>query len=211
MKLPRLGFGVSGAHGTPLVPEALTVKLIHQAIEGYLINSRLPIEPMFAEPQTIRVRDVELQACSDAAMFVHSVLHSTSRGAQLSTLPDLGRLARLVDPANPVVSALLAGHNQRDLFVWSLERAARRIPVPEEWLGFAARNQLPTGRRRLFESTHESEARIAVVNGLSGEQRVRRAFEVVWPVDEYLRFKQTTRLGNLGSLVRRGGEIVRGR
>ncbi|HWA22493.1 MAG TPA: aldo/keto reductase [Caulobacterales bacterium] len=34
MKLPRLGFGVSGPHGTPLVPEALTAKLIHQALEG---------------------------------------------------------------------------------------------------------------------------------------------------------------------------------
>lgn len=34
MKLPRLGFGVSGPHGTPLAPETLTAKLIHQAIEG---------------------------------------------------------------------------------------------------------------------------------------------------------------------------------
>ncbi len=34
MNLPRLGFGVSGPHGTPLVPEALTAKLIHQAMEG---------------------------------------------------------------------------------------------------------------------------------------------------------------------------------
>ncbi|MES1203923.1 MAG: aldo/keto reductase, partial [Pseudomonadota bacterium] len=34
VNLPRLGFGVSGAHGTPLVPEPLTAKLIHQAIEG---------------------------------------------------------------------------------------------------------------------------------------------------------------------------------
>jgi aryl-alcohol dehydrogenase-like predicted oxidoreductase len=34
VKLPRLGFGVSGPHGTPLVPEALTAKLVHQAIEG---------------------------------------------------------------------------------------------------------------------------------------------------------------------------------
>jgi D-threo-aldose 1-dehydrogenase len=34
VNLPRLGFGVSGPHGTPLVPEALTAKLIHQAIEG---------------------------------------------------------------------------------------------------------------------------------------------------------------------------------
>jgi D-threo-aldose 1-dehydrogenase len=32
--LPRLGFGVSGPHGAPLVPEALTQQLIHQALEG---------------------------------------------------------------------------------------------------------------------------------------------------------------------------------
>ncbi len=32
--IPRLGFGLSGPHGTPLVPESLSRRLIHQALEG---------------------------------------------------------------------------------------------------------------------------------------------------------------------------------
>jgi Uncharacterised nucleotidyltransferase len=184
---------------------------VHQAIEGCLVSSRLPTEPLFADPQTIRVRGVELPACSAAAMFVHSVLHSTSGGAQLSTLPDLGRLARLVDPAHSIVAALLNDRSPRDLFVWSLERAADVIPVPDVWRRFVDGNQPTATRRWLLESIHESKARTGLVNVLSGEQRLRRAFEVIWPVDEYLRFTNRTRLGNLGWLVRRAGQIVTGR
>ena len=183
---------------------------VHQAIEGCLVTSRLPIGPLFAEPQTITVRDAQLQACSAAAMFVHSVLHSTSGGAQLSTLPDVGRLARLVDPDDAIVSALLAGRSQRDLFVWSLDVAARQVPIPEAWSRFTAGHQPSRQRRWLFDSIHDSEARLGLVNVLIGERRMRRAAEVVWPVDEYLRFKGRTRLGNLGWLVRRAGQIVRG-
>ena len=90
---------------------------VHQAIEGFLVNSRLPVAPLFATPQTFSVRGVELQACSAAAMFVHSVLHSTSGGAQLSTLPDVGRLARLANPDDAIVTALLVGRSQRDHFI----------------------------------------------------------------------------------------------
>jgi Uncharacterised nucleotidyltransferase len=184
---------------------------VHQAIEGCLVSSRLPIEPLFADPQTIHVRDVELPACSAAAMFVHSVLHSTSGGAQLSTLPDLGRLARLADPADPIVAALLADRGPRDLFVWSLDRATDIIPIPDAWIEFVERNQPTSPRRWLLDSIHESKARIGLVNVLSGDQRLRRSFEVIWPVDEYLRFTNRTRLGNLGWLVRRAGQIVTGR
>jgi hypothetical protein len=63
----------------------------------------------------------------------------------------------------------------------------------------------------LLDSIHDSKARIGLVNVLSGERRLRRAYEVVWPVDEYLRFTNRTRLGNFGWLVRRGGQIVTGR
>jgi Uncharacterised nucleotidyltransferase len=184
---------------------------IHQAIEGCLINSRLPTEPLFADPQTITVRGVELKACSAAAMFVHSVLHSTSRGAQLSTLPDVGRLARIVDPMDPIVAALLSGRSQRDLFVWSLQRAAQRIPIPERWHVFADEHQPSSSRRWLLDSIQGSEARLGLVNVLTGEQRLRRSAEMVWPADDYLRFKNRTRLGNLGWLARRAGQIVRGR
>ena len=184
---------------------------IHQAIEGCLVTSRLPTEPLFASPQTIIVRDVALQVCSPAAMFVHSVLHSTSGGAQLSTLPDLARLARLVDPADPIVVALLAGRSQRDLFVWSLERAAQLVPIPATWHAFVTSHSPTRARRWFWDSIHDSEARLGLVNVLSGEQRLRRSAEVIWPVDEYLRFKHRTRVGNLGWLVRRAGQIVRGR
>ena len=183
---------------------------VHQAIEGCLVNSRLAIGPLFAEPQTITVRGVELHACSAAAMFVHSVLHSTSGGAQLSTLPDVGRLARLTDPGDAIVTALLSGRSQRDLFVWSLDAAAQQVPIPEVWHRFAAGHQPTRLRRWLFDSIHDSEARLGLVNVLIGERRVRRAAEVIWPVDEYLQFKGRTRAGNLGWLVRRAGQIVRG-
>ena len=184
---------------------------VHQAIEGCLVTSRLPVAPLFADPQTVTVRDAELQACSAAAMFVHSVLHSTSGGAQLSTLPDVGRLARVVDPDDAIVGALLAGRSQRDLFVWSLEIAAERVPIPELWACFVADHQPSGPRRWLLDSIHDSEARLGLVNVLIGERRLRRAVEVIWPVDEYLQFKGRTRLGNLGWLVRRAGQIVRGR
>jgi hypothetical protein len=183
---------------------------VHQAIEGCLVTSRLPFEPLFAAPQTIAVRDIELQACSAAAMFVHSVLHSTSGGAQLSTLPDLGRLARLVDPGDAIVSALLAGRSQRDLFVWSLDAAAELVPVPEAWLRFAADHRPARSRRWLFDSIRDSEARLGLVNVLVGRRRVRRAAEVVWPNEEFLRSKNRTHLGNLAWLARRAGQIVRG-
>ena len=184
---------------------------IHQAIEGCLVNSRLPIEPLFADPQTIVVRGVELCACSSAAMFVHSVLHSTSGGAQLSTLPDLGRLARLAHPDDAVIAALLAGSGPRDLFVWSLDRAARRVPLPDEWRGFISSHRPSRPYGWLLESIHGSEARLGLVNVLSGERRIRRSAEVVWPIDEYLHFKNRTRIGNIGWLARRAGQIVRGR
>jgi Uncharacterised nucleotidyltransferase len=184
---------------------------VHQAIEGCLVNSRLPIAPLFAEPQIITVGDVELKACSAPAMFVHSVLHSTSGGAQLSTLPDLGRLARLAQPDDAMVVALLAGRNQRDLFVWSLERAAQRIPIPNEWHDYIVANQPSRMRRSLLDSIHDSKARLGLVNVLSGDRRLRRAAEAVWPVDEYLQFMNRTRLGNFGFLVRRAGHIVSGR
>ena len=184
---------------------------IHQAIEGCLVNSRLPTEPLFAEPQKFAVRDVEIKACSPAAMFVHSVLHSTSGGAQLSTMPDVGRLARIVVPTDPIAVSLLAGRSQRDLFVWSLDRAAELIPIPDVWLTFVAEHQPSKSRQWLFDSIHDSEARLGLVNVTIGEHRLRRSAEVVWPVDEYLAFKNRTRLGNLGWLVRRGGQIVTGR
>ena len=184
---------------------------IHQAIEGCLVNSRLPIEPLFADPQTLVVRDIELRACSPAAMFVHSVLHSTSGGAQLSTLPDLGRLARMTHPDDAVITALVAESGARDLFVWSLDRAAQRVPLPEEWHGFVAGHRPSRRYGWLLESIYDSEARLGLVNVLSGERRIRRSTEVVWPNDDYLRSKNRTRIGNLGWLARRAGQIVRGR
>ncbi len=183
---------------------------VHQAIEGSLITSRLPIEPLFAEPQSVVIGGVQLQASNAPAMFVHSVLHSTSGGAQLSTLPDLGRLARMVDFDDSIIGDLLAGRQQRDLFAWSLQLAATRIPIPRAWRDFAERHQPHRARRRLFDSIHHSEARLGLVNVMIGEQRVRRAAEVVWPSEEYLQLKQRTRLGNLGWLVCRAGQIVRG-
>jgi hypothetical protein len=183
---------------------------IHQAIEGFLVNSRLPTEPLFAAPQTIRIRGVEMKVCSDAAMFVHSVLHSTSGGAQLSTLPDLGRLARRCHPDDAVAAALLAHRSERDLFVWSLECAADVIPIPADWLAFVAANQPSSVSRRLLDSIHGSRARLGLVNVMVGEHRTRRAAETVWPDDEYLQFMHLTRMGNFGWLLRRGGQFLRG-
>ena len=43
-----------------------------------------------------------------------------------------------------------------------------------------------------------------------GERRLRRAAEALWPSDEYLRFMGRTRIGNIGWLARRAGQVVRG-
>jgi hypothetical protein len=184
---------------------------VHQAIEGSLITSRLPTEPLFAEPQMFVVHGVHVQACSAAVMFVHSVLHSTSGGAQLSTLPDLARLARLVRPDDDIVAELLAARGPRELFAWSLCEAERRVPLPEPWRRYSELHQPSRARQRLFRAVHGSEARLGLINVLIGERRLRRVREVLWPTRAYLQFKSTTRLGNLRWVLRRGGEVIRGR
>ena len=183
---------------------------VHQAIEGFLVTSRLPVEPLFATPQAITVGDVQVAVCSNAAMFVHSVLHSTSGGAQLSTLPDLGRLARLVDPDDAIVRDLLAGRTQRDLFVWSLNAAAQQVPIPAAWRDYVTAHRLAGPRQRWFDAIHDSKARLGLANVMIGERRLRRAAEALWPSDEYLRFMGRTRVGNIGWLARRAGQVVRG-
>ena len=85
------------------------------------------------------------------------------------------------------------------------------MPIPDAWRGYVLAHSPSRARRLLLNSVNGSEARLGLVNVMIGEHRIRRSAEVVWPVDDYLRFKNRTRLGNLGWLVRRAGQIVRGR
>lgn len=80
MKLPRLGFGVSGAHGTPLVPETLTRKLIHQAIEGGA--TLFDTAPFYGESEARLGR--ALEGVSRDRFLLSTKLGKFRRGASLA-------------------------------------------------------------------------------------------------------------------------------
>ena len=180
---------------------------VHQAIQGCVVTSTVPVETFFEAPQVLNISGREMLAPNSEALFVHAVLHSTSGGTRASSLPDVALLAQRCDPQHPRFEALLSEPMARDLFAWSLLRATKAVSVPGQWVSFAIRHK-PSGRRaRWFEWIQGSEARVALAARTSGDNRLRRIAETLWPTREFLKQEELTRLGSLRRLWRRLNEL----
>lgn len=181
---------------------------VHRAVQGSLVTTSLPVDDVFAEPQSFCVGDTTFLAPPPAVMFVHAVLHSSSGGAQQSTLPDVARLARLVDPGSPRLHSLLSDPWTRDLFTWSLDRAREVMPLSAAWHDYCD-TAGPSGRRqRMLDLAHRDDARLGLTNVLIGPRRIRRALEVVWPTNEYLAYHEITRTENMRRVLHRGWQVI---
>lgn len=176
---------------------------VHQAIEGSLLVSRLPIDALFAQPQQVRVAGRVLATMSMPALFVHAVLHLTSVGAQLSTAPDIGRLAEQCPPDDPLFDELLAARGVASLFTYGLTKSLSVTQLPGEWQDYLAQESLSATEESLLRWVHKSPTRLALVNLSTGRQRVRRVGETLWPSAGFLAHSQRTRLTHFTRLARK--------
>lgn len=181
---------------------------VHRSVQGSLVTTSLPVEAVFDAPRQFQLEAATFQAPSAVVMFVHAVLHSSSGGAQQSTLPDVARLALLADADDAVIADLLAESWVRDLFTWSLSRAATLVPIPERWTTFCDEHRPSDRHRRMLDLIHRDEARLGLANVLIGGQRLRRSFEVLWPSTEYLDYHDITRTDNWRWILHRGWQAI---
>lgn len=182
---------------------------LHQAIEGSLLVSRLPIDALFAQPQQLNVAGRSVETMSMPALFVHAVLHLTSVGAQFSTAPDIARLAHRCGPLDPLFAELLVGRGARLLFGYGLTMASEITPLSDEWQEYLARHSLSRAERYWLDWTHHNRPRLAWVNLLTGKQRARRFAETLWPSTDFLAHEEQNRSGHLARLVKKGLGIGR--
>ena len=201
---PNVAYGPasSAAQKEYLITDTNGVEIdVHHAIEGSLLTSRPPTEAMFVDGQSLIVAGRTVTAPSMPAMFVHAVLHLTSPGFPMSTLPDIARLARLCEPADPMFDELLQRRDSMALFGWGLDRAHGAVPLPDAWIDHLERiRPSPTVMRRL-DWTHRTQIRIHVVNHVTGDHRIRRLVEKAWPSDDYLAYEGLTHHDHLRYLM----------
>ncbi len=74
--LPKLGFGLSGPHGSPLVPEALSRRLIHQALEGGA--NMLDTAPFYGDAEVRLGR--ALKSCARKVIYSSTKLGKRRQG-----------------------------------------------------------------------------------------------------------------------------------
>lgn len=180
---------------------------LHQAVEGSLVTSRLPIEPFFDRPQTVAIRGTNVLAPCSAVLFVHAVMHFSSAGRRLSTVPDIARLARTVRPDDPVIDEMLRGRTTMALFVWALDAAAQWVDLPGEWRAFVDSRRPRRSTATMVEWVQRAPARSSVVNTFLGGHRVRRAAETLWPSAAFLAEHRTTHLAHVKHLLRKGSSL----
>ncbi len=175
---------------------------VHQGIEGSLLTSRLPTDPLFARPQHVDVGGRSLLALATPAQLVHAVLHSTTP-ARLSTHADIARLARRCDPSDPLFAELLEPPRAQQLFVWALIRSADWVALPPEWGEYVRQHPLSGRAERWLDWVHDDLRHMRVANIVTGPRRTRRAIETLWPSDEFLRYFGLTRRQNFTRQLRR--------
>lgn len=180
---------------------------VHQAIEGSLVISRVPIDALFARPQQVQVAGRLVATMSMPALFVHAVLHLTSVGAQMSTAPDVARLARRCSPADPLFEELLAPRGADMLFAYGLKMASQIVQLPDEWQRFLTGHSLSRPAGRLLPWAHRRSARLAALNLLTGQHRLRRLGETVWPSPEFLARGEINRVENAVGLIKKAFRI----
>lgn len=180
---------------------------IHQAVEGSLVTSRLPIDPFFEQPQSVWVNGTMVLAPSPAVCFVHAVMHFSSAGRRLSTVPDIARLARLVKPTDPVIAALLVDAPTRALFVWALNAAVAWVELPTEWQHYAIDNRGSGHGAALIRWVQRTPVRSSMVNTFLGKRRLSRARETVWPTTQFLLWSGVGRLEHLRYLLKKSSNL----
>lgn len=182
---------------------------VHQAIEGSLVVSRLSTDALFERPQHLQVSGRRVATMSMPALFVHAVLHLTSEGAQMSTAPDIARLARRCSPSDALFVDLLAPHGVEMLFGYGLSLAMQIVPLSDEWHRYLTSHPLSRPEQRLLVWAHRRSARLAAVNLLTGPRRLRRLGETVWPSAEFLARGDLTRIDNAAGLVKKACRMSR--
>lgn len=193
---PNVAYGPASAAAQKeyLITDTNGVELdIHQAIQGELLASRLPIEALFVAGQSLTVTGRAITAPSMPAMLVHAVLHLTSAGAPMSTVPDIARLTRVCTPSDPLLDELLRSAESRNLFAWGLDRAHRLIPLPDTWNDHLGSIRPSAAVMRRLDWIQATQLRMHFVNHVTTGHRVRRLVERVWPTDDYLDFYGLTR------------------
>ena len=211
---PNVAYGPASATAQKeyLITDTNGVEIdVHHAIQGFLLTSRPPTEAMFAAGQSLTVAGRTVTAPSRPAMFVHAVLHLTSPGVSMSTLPDVARLARLCDPSEPLFDELLATQGPRHLFAWGLDRARTTIALPDAWVDHLERIRPSDAAMRRLDWTHATGLRMHVVNHITGERRVRRLIEKIWPSHDYLHYEGRTHWEHLRYLGGKGVTLRRPR
>lgn len=183
---------------------------VHHAVAGSLVTSRLPVDLFFDRPLSVSVGGRRVLTPDLAVSFVHSVMHLTTGGRRLSTVPDLVRLARLIDPDDERVSELLSARTTRALFIWGLNEAANWVDLPEAWN--AHRSEHAPGRLQAsgIGWVQQSSVRMSLANTFLGKYRLRRLGETLWPSQEFLEFEGVSRLGNYRRLMRKGLQSIDG-
>ena len=183
---------------------------VHHAVAGSLVTSRLPVEMFFDRPIDIKVGGRRLRTPDPAVSFVHSVMHLTTGGRRLSTIPDLLRLASLVRPTDDRLLELLQGSTTNSLLLWGLDEAAKWVDLPEPWEQYRTKTPRNSVSRASVNWVQRSEARMSLANTFLGKHRVRRLGETLWPTQEFLDYEGVSRLGNYGRLLRKGLGVRQG-
>ncbi len=170
---------------------------LHFAVQGSLLSSRVDNDLLFASPTTIEVQGRQVPTMSNGALLVNAVLHLSSAGGRLSTVPDIVRLARLVAPDDSIVAELLAAERVRRLFTWALGQTLSWVSLPAPWVEWEAQHRNGRCRQPAYGWLHRRDERIRIVNTFVGPQRLRRAAEWLWPSREFLDAHGINRLQNL--------------
>ena len=213
---PITAVGATPLHG-PFRSEALQERKVtdlrgveldvHRAVEGSLVTSRLPVEPFFARPQELKVSGRIVLTPSIEVSFVHAVMHFSSAGRRLSTVPDIARLIPRVEANDPTVHAMLCTRTSQSLFHWALSSAAEWITLPGGWTQFLSDNRPSNMETRTVRWIQRTPSRSSVLNVFLGGHKLRRGLETLWPSEEFLTHMQTDHLGHLRHLLAKGSHL----
>ena len=180
---------------------------IHRAVEGSLVTSRLPVETFFERPQELIVNGRTLLAPSTEVSFVHAVMHYSSAGRRMSTIPDIARLIIGVDPEDAVLARMLGTRTTKFLFHWALSEAGNWTELPDDWKSYLAWRRPPMIARRPLAWVQAKPDRSSAINFLLGGNRLRRAAETLWPTKEFLEYTGTNRWGHIRRLFAKGSNL----
>ena len=180
---------------------------VHKAVEGSLVTSRLPVEAFFERPQELEVSGRTVLTSSTEVLFVHAVMHFSSAGRRFSTVPDIARLIRGIEPDDPTVRSMLLTRSSRLLFHWALRSAGEWTQLPDAWIRFLADNAPNAVDRTAVNWVQQAPSRSSLVNLFLGRHKIRRGIETLWPTEEFLQFMQTGHLGHLRRLVVKSSDL----